>query len=249
MLGLVHRRMVPALLGIWLVLGPVSFAWAQEAKTSAQFDVAIGALRVGVFWIDGSTSRRAYTVSSGFQSTGLIGGLADVAVAMTARGTRRDGQFFPARYGEDVRAGRRQGAIVMTYRNGVPKVSGQKIRDEDDDDDTPPVDAATQKGTLDPLSATFALLHRQPLAGACQVDRFMFDGERRTRVVMTTLRQERDIWVCSGQFLRLAGYSERDLRRSGVVDVVVRYRLEGDDLVATQAQFRSLRGVLRLTRR
>ena len=66
---------------------------------------------------------------------------------------------------------------------------------------------------------------------------------------MKTFRQDGEAWVCSGQFLRLEGYSARDLRRSGSVDVSVRYAPVGEDLVAMEARFASRRGVLRLTRR
>ena len=231
-------------LALALVLG--SGVQARDIKTSAQYDVSIGAIRVGVFWLDGSTSRRAYTVSSGFQATGLVGGVANVAIALSARGVIEDGEFQPVSYSEDVSVGRRSGAITMDYVRGAPTVAGQKFGDNNG---VTPVDPATQQDTLDPLSATFALLRTQPLEGACQVDRFQFDGERRTRIVMTSLSQDGEVWVCSGQFLRLEGYSARDLRRSGVVDVSVRYDRVGEDLVATSAEFTSLRGVLRLTRR
>lgn len=231
-------------LALALILG--SGVQARDIKTSAQYDVSIGAIRVGVFWLDGSTSRRTYTVSSGFQATGFVGGIANAAVMLSARGAIVDGAFQPVSYNEDVSVGRRNGAIDMEYDRGVPTVAGKKFGDNDG---VTPVDPATQKGTLDPLSATFSLLRTQPLEDACQMDRFQFDGERRTRIVMTTLSQDGEVWVCTGQFLRLEGYSARDLRRSGVVDVSVRYDRVGEDLVATGAEFTSLRGVLRLTRR
>ena len=246
MIGIVHRRMGPLIVGLALTFASGSGALARDIKTSAQFDVSVGVIRAGVFWLEGSTSRRAYTVSGGFQTSGLIGGVTNVEIALSARGAIRNGSFQPSSYREDVSVGRRSGAITMEYETGTPTVAGQKYRD---DDERTPVDPATQKGTLDPLTATFALLRRQPLNGACRLDRFQFDGERRTRIVMTTLTQDGEAWVCTGQFLRLEGYSARDLRRSGVVDVTVRYALAGDDLVATEAQFASLRGVLRLTRR
>lgn len=233
-------------MGVTLALGLGSELVARDIKTSAQYNVSIGAIRVGVFWLDGSTSRRAYTVTSGFQATGFVGGVANAAVTLSARGSIRDGAFQPISYSEDVSVGRRSGAITMEYDRGVPTVAGKKFGDNDG---VTPVDAATQKGTLDPLSATFALLRTQPLDDACQLDRFQFDGERRTRIVMGTLMQDGEVWVCTGQFQRLEGYSARDLRRSGVVDVTVRYVRVGEDLVATGAEFTSLRGVLRLTRR
>ncbi len=247
MLGLVHRRIGAAVLGLCLACLGAGIAPAQEIKTAAQFTVSLGPLRAGVLWLDGSTSSRAYTATSGFQSTGLIRGIANISVTMSARGRVSRGALVPARYTEEVTVGRSSGAIVMDYVRGVPRLSGQKIRD--DDDAAPKVDPATQSGTLDPLTATFALLRAQPVKGACQVDRFMFDGERRTRVVMTDLRQEGEDWLCSGQFLRLEGYTPRDLQRSGQVDVTVRYRQSGDLLYAVEARFASLRGVVRLTRR
>ncbi len=233
-------------MGLVLTLATGSEALAREIKTSAQFTVTVGAIRAGVFWLDGSTSRRAYTVSGGFRTTGLIRGIANVAIALSTRGAINKGAFQPIRYSEDVTVGRDTGAITMDYRRGIPTVAGQKFGDNDD---PMPVDPATQRGTLDPLTSTFVLLRTQPLAEVCQVDRFQFDGERRTRIVMKTLTQEGDTWVCTGQFLRLKGYSERELRSSGAVDVSVRYARQGDDLVATEARFESLRGVLRLTRR
>ena len=187
-----------------------------------------------------------YTATAGFRSTGLVGEFTNIRVGMSANGSVRGGAFQPARYREDVRAGRESAALTMTYRKGVPTVRGDKLGLEAEARAVAPRD---QKGSLDPLSATFALLRDQPREGMCQIDRFMYDGARRTRVVMTTLSQDGADLLCSGQFLRIGGYTERELRRSGTVDVSVRYRATPDGWAAVEAQFRSLRGTLRMTRR
>ncbi len=235
------------LVGLVLTLASGSEGLARDIKTSAQYTVSLGAVRIGVFWLDGSTSPRAYTVSGGFRTTGVVSGLANVTVSLSARGAVTPDGFYPNVYQEEVRVGRRSASMTMTFRDGVPSVAGEKFGEEQED--VPPVDPTTQRDTLDPISATFVLLRTQPLRGACKVDRFQFDGERRTRIVMTKLRQDGADWVCTGQFLRLEGYSARDLRRSGAVDVTVRYARVGEDLVATGAEFTSLRGTLKLTRR
>lgn len=240
----VHRRLRRLVCGAALALLTGGGALAEAGKTAAQFSVRLGGIGVGVFWIDGSTSRRAYTTTAGFRSTGLIGEFAKVRVGFTARGQIRNGQFYPDAYSEEVVTSRRRTALSMTYRNGVPTVRGEK-----EDDASNPVDAATQKDTLDPLTGVFVMLRDQPRDGVCQIDRFAFDGERSTRVDMTTLSREGDDLLCRGQFRRLDGYSDTERRRSGVVDVSVRYRVVEDTAIAVEARFSSLRGSLRLTRR
>lgn len=246
MINIVHRRIGPVIIGVVLTLALGSQALARDIKTSAQFNVSVGAIRAGIFWLDGSTSPRAYTVSGGFRATGLIGGIANVAVALSARGTIRNGEFQPVRYTEDVTVGRRSGVLTMDYKRGTPTVDGKKF---DGRSDPGTIDPALKKDSLDPLSSAFALLRTQPLDQACQMNRYQFDGERRTQIIMNTLTRDGEDWVCTGQFLRLKGYSERDLRRNRSVEVFVRYAQVGDDLIATKAEFTSTRGVLRLTRR
>lgn len=244
-MAIVHRGTWSLILGLALSVQGGGSLHAQDRRTAAQFDVSLGALTVGIFWIDGSTTARAYTTSSGFRTSGIVARLTNVQVGLQARGRIRNGSLSPSEYREEVVLGRDRGTVQMRYTNGVPTVTGTKFGMED----AVAVDAAKQKGTLDPLSATFDLLRDQSRDELCDTDRFMFDGARRTRVVMTTLTPDGSDLLCTGQFLRLDGYSERDLRRSGVVDVSVRYRPFNGGMAAVEARFSSLRGTLRLTRR
>lgn len=245
MVHIVHRRRWawPLMLALFAAGSPM--AQAENSKTAAQFDVSLGALNVGVFWIDGSTSSQAYTTTAGFRSTGLVGEFANIQVGMQARGRVRAGQFAPDQYREEVVLGRQKAATQMLYSEGVPVVTGTKLGMED----ATPANPDAQTNTLDPLSATFALLRDQSRDGLCETERYMFDGARRTRVEMTTLQQKGDDLLCTGQFRRIDGYSDRDLRRSGVVEVSVLYRAVEDGFVAIEARFSSLRGTVRLTRR
>lgn len=245
MTGLVHSRIRPFFLGLALAFSAAAPSFSNEQKTEARFTVALGSLTLGVFWLDGTASGREYAAKAGFRSTGLVGQFANVHVGMASKGRRSGARFMPESYSEEVVLRRQSEAFQMTYTRGVPKISGAKA----DRDVATPVDPATQSDTLDPLTATFALLRDQPLEGLCQIDRFMFDGARRTRVVMTNLSKNGDDLICSGYFQRLEGYSARDLRRSGRVSVTVRYRPIDGVAVARDARFRSLRGQLRLTRR
>ncbi|MFY9211551.1 MAG: DUF3108 domain-containing protein [Aestuariivita sp.] len=218
---------------------------ARSQTTSVQFDVALGGVKIGVFWMDGSVNPRAYTASAGFESTGLIGQIATVKFQMLARGRLRDGRFAPDRYSEDAVVGRRSSSAVLTYENGVPSLEGGKLGMEEAD----PAVAAQQQGTLDPLTALFVMMRDQPAEGICQIDQFVFDGARRTRTVMNDLSRDGADILCRGQFHRLEGYSQKDLQRGRVVDLVLRYLPQGDGMTVSAAEFSSPRGTVRLTRR
>lgn len=218
---------------------------APAAASEAQFDVFFQGLRIGVFAQTGAVGPRAYTTSVAFAGTGLVAALADVRVSMQASGRVRGGAFLPDLFQEDVAFGGRRSDARMVYENGAPRLSGGKLGT----DEAEALDPADQTGTVDPATAMLIAARDQPRAGLCRVDQPVFDGARRTRLILDDAQADGDRVICRGRFLRLGGYTERQLRNGRSVEVILTYAPAGDTMRLVEARLSSPRGRIDAVRR
>lgn len=240
---------VAVVLGAAVAAGPTT-ATAQQAVThtqEARFDLVLRGLRAGVLRFSGNEAPGSYAVAGRLESTGLAGMVRKVRFDATARGVINGRGLMPLRYEEDADTGKRQSRAVMVWRGGVPSVEmsapARPPRPED-------VRPATQGGTVDPLTALYATLREVPAEAACTTNVVMFDGRRRSQLSLSAPKVEGDSITCSGEYRRLAGFSDQEMSEKTRFPFVLTYApAEAGRVKVVEVAMDTLYGKARLVRR
>ena len=196
-----RRGLLPAC-AVALMLTTVAPAAGEVTK--ARFSVQAVGIKVGELHLEGEIVAEGYTARARFATTGLAGTMAPVRFDMAAYGS---GRFAPSGYREDIDTGTRQSTAQLAYSGGVPQLAGGRLGKQD----PPAVAPKNLRGTVDPMTALFAVLRDRPADGFCDIDMAVFDGARLTRILLADAGNGE----CSGWFTRVAGYSTRELARFG----------------------------------
>ena len=181
-------------------------ATAEPVRQEAQFDLVMLGLTAGSLQFSGVEEGGRYSVRGVLTSGGILAFLRKVSYDARANGRVVEGRYRPARYAEIADTGKRRSEAVMEYARGVPKVMSYSPPREPQKND---VDAATQGGTVDPLTALYATL--QAPGKECQVTVPMFDGRRSSRLSITAPVADGDRVTCQGEYRRIAGFSDKDM--------------------------------------
>jgi len=236
--------MLARLVVCFWVLGGMALADMSHGSTAATYDVRLLGVKVGQMAMAGRVKKNAYVVKSEFSTKGLVGTMARASFDLQSRGRVKNDAFQPTYYSEDINTGRRQSSARLVYTNGVPEVAGGTLAAEDD-----LLDPRTEKGTLDPLSGMFFAMRDQHPDEVCKVGVTVFDGARRSRFEMTERIETDTGFHCTGAYRRIAGFSDRELKRQTVFPVAVDYRFKGEVLQAVRVEVRSVYGKAVLVRR
>lgn len=192
------------------VIAAVFLASAGSPATAeeAVFDLSVRGLLAGTLSFTGKADPAGYAVSGQLESAGVVRMIREVRYTGAVEGRIADGRLVPQRYVEKADTGKRKSEAVMDYRGGVPQV---KVYKPPRDPEALPVDPATQGGTLDPLSAMFAVLGDVETDQACDRTLKIFDGKRSSRIVLAEPVPGEDGVVCAGEYRRVAGFSAEDM--------------------------------------
>lgn len=179
-----------------------------DQKDSAVFDLVLKGINAGTLSVSGASNGSSYAAAGVLKTGGLVALVKKVRYDAHSSGTIRGGAFVPVRYKEDADTGKRQSQSVMDYIGGVPQLKKysppRKPRKQD-------VDPATQGGTVDPLTALYAALRDVPADQACDLQLTMFDGKRRSQVMLGEPQKSGDGLTCAGEYRRLDGFSEKEM--------------------------------------
>ena len=183
-------------------------ALPSHAEDPVVFDLSIRGIRAGTLSFSGQATDGRYAVSGRLESAGLVSLVRQVRYDGQAEGRLQQGRFTPARYREQADTGKRQSESVMEYRRGIPQV---KVYNPPRDLGSDGIDPATQGGTVDPLTALFATLRDVAPGEACNRTLTMFDGKRRSELVLGAPAAVEAGIACPGEYRRLAGFSADDM--------------------------------------
>lgn len=186
-----------------LVAGPAA---AQTDR--AAFDLVLRGIAAGTLSFSGTQEAGRYAVSGRLQSGGLLGMLRKVRYDAEARGRISAGLPAPASYSESADTGKRQSNVRMSWRGGVPRVEAY---DPPRDPRPHDVDPASQRGTVDPLTALYATLRDVDPGKECRLSLNVFDGRRRTQLALGAPQASGRGVTCTGEFRRIAGYSPSEM--------------------------------------
>ena len=229
------------------VLIGLAGALPARAAEPVVFDIAIRGIEAAVLRFTGSDSGGGYSVTGRLDSAGLLGLLRTVRYDATARGAVKGKRFTPASYSEKADTGRRKSEAVMEYRRGVPQVKSYNPPRLPGPDT---IDPATQGGTVDPLTAIYAVLRDVPAGSECNLKLVLFDGKRRSQVVLGPPTTAKAGVTCAGEYRRLAGYSAEDMaERSRFAFTIALKPAAGGLMQVTEVRTETLYGRAVMTRR
>jgi hypothetical protein len=190
-------RLLAAILAAALGAGA---ALAETGRTQV-FDVTVGGLRAGELTLSSERNGTTYTTGSTIRATGVLGALSRFRYDGTSTGTiAGDGSVVPAQHINRSRSSRSDRTTRIQFQNGEPaRISMEPPRRR-------AIDPADFPGTIDPVSAAFAILLENRPENVCNARVDLFDGHRRSQV--TVGRAEAASGgrlVCNGLYSRLRG--------------------------------------------
>jgi len=229
-----------------LVPGSPQAGQAERIDTGS-FDVELRGFRAGVLAFSGAQNDTSYAASARMESAGLVRLMRQLRFDASARGRVTGGRLAPQSYNEDMNTGRRESRTVMAYQNGIPQVVAREPWRAPQPHD---IDPASQAGTLDPMTALYALLRDVPQDQACQMNLQLFDGRRRTQVSLRDPLRSGASVICTGEFRRVAGYSPNEMAEGTRFPFELVYGPAGNDsLRVMRLTVDSIHGTARLVRR
>lgn len=184
------------------------------------FDFSLRGLPAGQLSINGKITGNSYAANGVMETTGLLGAMRKLRYDAATSGAYANGRFTPQRFDETAQRGGDTFTYVMVYKGGTPvSVSRTPPRAPRDTD----VDPAQQGGTIDPLTALYAVLRDVDRAEACTLSAFLYDGSKRTQVVLNSPRTDGTTVTCAGEYRRIGGFSARDMKEKPVFAFTLTY--------------------------
>lgn len=203
----ISPRLLPGL-AIAAGLALATPAPAQVVKDEARFDLVMKGLTAGTLVFAGQTDGKTYAVTGRLASSGILSFVRKVRYDATARGRVADERFHPTRYSEQADTGRRQSQAEIVWTDGTPSVAAYTPARTPRATD---VDPATQKGSVDILTALYATLRDAEPGTECDRSYAMFDGRRASRLTLGKPQTAEGGVTCTGEYRRVAGFSDKDM--------------------------------------
>ncbi|MBF9030224.1 DUF3108 domain-containing protein [Rhodobacterales bacterium HKCCE3408] len=230
------------LAGVALVI-----ATGASAQTYRQdFDVRWNGLRVARLVLAVRDEEAAYALAGRAESTGMAAIFRSVRAEMSAQGSFDGDRPRPFAYSEDLDTGRRASTVTLSYRDGVPEIVA---RNPDGPPEPWDIDPADQSGTIDPLSALFSLVRPRAAEATCGWSEDVFDGRRRSRLMLGTAEPSADGISCPGLYERIAGFRPEELADRTDFPFRATFREGPDGLwVLTGIELQSLYGPVEISR-
>ncbi|MBS0571800.1 MAG: DUF3108 domain-containing protein [Proteobacteria bacterium] len=201
---------------------------AGAGGSAAEFAVSIRGFRVASLTLAGARDGAAYDVAGTLASAGLLGWVRHIRYDASVTGRFLGPRPVPSRYVENADTGKRQSQAVMAYRDGVPQVKSYSPPRPPTVQEIAP---SSQGGTVDPLTALYMVLRDVPKDQACDLRLTLFDGRRRSQVVLGPAETEGGRIACAGEYRRLQGFTDADMAEKSRFPFRLTYDDAGGGLV------------------
>jgi hypothetical protein len=196
------------LLALTLSLALPHAAFSQRVDDSATFDVVIRGISAATLSFSAAQDGNRYAVSGLLKSAGIAAIFRKISYQATAKGAVRGTTYTPSSYVEKSDNGKQKSTSQMTYVRGVPNaVQYTPPRGGREKDIAP----ATQGGTVDTLTALYAILRDVDAGQECKVSLRMYDGRYVSSIAIANPKKQGDLVICSGQYLRIAGFKPDEM--------------------------------------
>jgi hypothetical protein len=211
------------------------------------FDLLFPGRIEGRLGLDVVTGPGTYEVIARLGSDPPLGALAPLSLAAAASGRDTDRGLLPERFSAIADTGRRRSDTAITFNAGLPSVQ----RDLPAQPPAPgDVNPNLIGGAIDPVTALFIILRDQPIAGACRLKAYLYDGRRLSQVVLFQPRIEDGEVTCRGEYRRLRGFSSAEMVERQRFAFSLIYRAAGPGMVhLAEGRGETLYGPARLKRR
>jgi hypothetical protein len=191
-------RPLSAVCGLSLISLLAFPATAQSYE--ARFDFRVSGIRAGEVTISGEQTGERYAASAKVNTAGIVGAFANFYFDGASSGRlAANGLVVPAEFNSRSKSTRAERVTRIDWQGGTPvSVSVEPPRGSSPD-------PASQSGTLDPVSASFAILRDVPVDEVCNKSVDVFDGSRRSRISLGMPQSTDGKLVCPGRFTRIEG--------------------------------------------
>lgn len=197
----------------------------------SEFDVFVAGIRAGSLTLVGTEQGGTYEVQGRGRSAGVVGGLVSLTVDAAANGRVDGNRYRPAGYVETVQDRDGTERARFRYADGGLQIT----RDPPDDDRKPHyIGPEGQSGTLDPLTAIWAMFRDRPAALACDLAFSTYNGAQRAAIRMAGPRRDGTTVTCPGTYTREAGYSAKELAEQRRWSFTVTYADTGGPLLRVE---------------
>ena len=220
---------------------------AADQSDRIVFTFTLKGLTAGQLSINGKIQGNSYGANGVMEAKGLLGALRTMRYDATVTGSYANGRFTPQRFDETAQRGSDRFQYVTIYKGGTPvsvsRVPPRSPRPTD-------VDPAQQGGTIDPLTALYAVLRDVDRDEACKLSVFMYDGSKRTQVSLSRPSPAGTGVTCAGEYRRIAGFSEREMKEKSLFPFTLTYAPtpDGTRLQVVSIETDTILGKGRLTR-
>ncbi|WP_157966335.1 DUF3108 domain-containing protein [Oceanibium sediminis] len=235
----IFRRFISgrAMLGGAAMLAAAGVAAAAEQRQV--YDVSLAGLKAARLEIAVNVEGGRYTAVGQVEGRGLVGAITNFYNGGTTSGrVLGAGRLQPVRY-DGVQESSRRREVTILYDGGVPtSVDWRPPRKERARD----IDPSDQGGALDPISATWAMLQDMPSGQACGRSILVYDGQRRSRLDLGQRKPSGDRFTCDGRYVRVAGYSPKQLAEQKDFPFTITYREVGGRMVVESFELDSIIG-------
>ncbi len=219
-----------------------ALALGGDGKSAASFNVSIAGVRAGKMDISSNVSGSSYSADINMRATGLVAAVATYKFKASAKGTMSGADSYrPSRYKENSDTGSRKNNVIITYSGGVPKPNKTAA--------APSLPGSGQKGTVDPLTAAFALFRDRSKSNLCKTNLTIYDGKRRTSIRMRPGKISGTSATCTGTFKRLGGFSKKKMAEGTSFPISVTYSVKSGVYKVKSLTIKSVRGRATFTRR
>lgn len=232
-------------LGCMMVVPPAGAN--EDRRIQATFDLELRGLRAGSLMFSGASNASAYSVAVRLQSSGLVNLIRRIHFDGQVQGHIKNSKLAPHRYQDSFDNGRRVSSMVMEFTARTPAIVTQSPERERQPYD---IDASTQTGTVDILTALFAVFRDAPRAEICNVDMAMYDGRRRTQLVVSAPTEVASGVNCAGEYRRISGFPPDEMAERTTYPFTLVYAAGPDGMMQLQTvEMESTQGSGRLIRR
>lgn len=195
-------------------------AVANSIQDKATFDVVIRGFSAATLQFSAVEDGNRYAVSGLLKSAGLAALMRKISYTATAKGTTTGNRYTPSSYVEQSDTGKKQSTSKMTYARGVPSaVQYTPARDAREQ----AVDPATMGGTVDTLTALYAILRDVDAGQECKVSLNMYDGRYVSSIATAAPQRNGTTVVCTGQYRRIAGFKPDDMAERSTFPFTLTY--------------------------
>lgn len=172
---------------------------APARAETAIFDFYVAGIKAGEVTLDLSEAKGAYEARSRIESAGLVGALVTLSYNGSSSGRLTKSGPVPGFFQAHSITPRTNRRTRIDWKDGVPvSVSVEPARKK-------APDPAKQGGTLDPVSAAFAVLRDLPRDQLCDKTLMVFDGSRLSRLRLEPARDNGATFTCEGKYARVEG--------------------------------------------